>query len=383
MKLKMAIFVLIILTIYSSISYYIFIRGLQTISESPVSKKWFIIVFIFLTLSPIIGKILENVWISQLSEIFVWIGSFWIAVFIYSFIIIVFLDLTRILNYFFSIYPSFITANYAKTKFLTACIAFGIIVFTLIIGYINAINPQIKTLNININKKVEGKKSINIVALSDIHLGTTINKQRTITLINQINKLKPDIVLIAGDIIDDNMELVKHYELLKYFKEIKSKHGVYAVTGNHEYISRAYKEAEYFKKNNIILIQDSVIEINNNLYIVGREDIMFDRNGKKRKTLKKLLLNVDINKPIILLDHEPYKLDDAVNNNIDFQLSGHTHSGQFWPINYITNAIFEINYGYKKKKETHFYISSGYGTSGPPIRIGNRPEIINIKLSFE
>jgi uncharacterized protein len=83
-----------------------------------------------------------------------------------------------------------------------------------------------------------------------------------------------------------------------------------------------------------------------------------------------------------MMDHQPFHLEDAVNNHVDLQLSGHTHHGQMWPFNYITEKVYELSWGYLKKGATHFYVSCGAGTWGPPVRVGNTPEIINIQLKF-
>jgi predicted MPP superfamily phosphohydrolase len=145
-------------------------------------------------------------------------------------------------------------------------------------------------------------------------------------------------------------------------------------------VEEAYK---YLTEHDIVLLRDSVIMVNNEFYLVGRED----RDGKRfsgieRRSLEDLMRAVDLNYPVILMDHQPIGLDDAVSNKVDLQISGHTHNGQLWPFNYLTEAIYEVSRGYKKKGDTHFYVSSGVGTWGPPVRTGNQPEIVNIRLNF-
>ena len=94
------------------------------------------------------------------------------------------------------------------------------------------------------------------------------------------------------------------------------------------------------------------------------------------------MLGVDKSLPIILMDHQPFKLDEAVRNGVDVQLSGHTHHGQLWPFHFITKKVYELSWGYKLKGNTHVYVSSGVGTWGPPVRTGNRPEIVHLRLRF-
>ena len=132
------------------------------------------------------------------------------------------------------------------------------------------------------------------------------------------------------------------------------------------------------------MLRDTWVKIGDSLYVVGREDISIRGfTGKKRKPLPELMAEVDKSYPIILMDHQPFRLEEAEINGVDLQLSGHTHHGQLWPFNFITKKVYELSWGYKKKGSTHYYVSCGVGTWGPPIRTGNRPEIINIKLRFE
>jgi predicted MPP superfamily phosphohydrolase len=99
--------------------------------------------------------------------------------------------------------------------------------------------------------------------------------------------------------------------------------------------------------------------------------------------LPELMALVDKKYPVILMDHQPFGLNEAVAESVDFQISGHTHYGQIWPLNYIVDRIYELAWGYKKIAGTHFYVSNGVGTWGPPVRVGNRPEIVNIRLNFQ
>ncbi len=164
---------------------------------------------------------------------------------------------------------------------------------------------------------------------------------------------------------------------------LKSKYGVYAVTGNHEYIGGVQKAKNYLAEHDVNLLNDTANLIDDSFYVAGREDLTINQfSNLRRKSLADVVNGIDKSKPIILLDHQPFKLDKAVENGIDLQLSGHTHHGQLWPFNYITKMVYELSWGYLKKGDTHFYVSSGVGGWGPPIRTVNRSEIISIKLHF-
>ena len=379
--MKTVIIVTIFLIIFGTVGTYIYIRITQAFEGTFVSSIPILIFYVFLILSFLFGKILEIFSINFFSNALVKIGSVSLGFFLYAFLIIIFIDIIRLINFIVPFYPNFITANIQKTKFIVGIISFSIIFIIFIAGYINAHTPKVKDLDITINKIKTDFDTLNIVAVSDIHLGSIVNKTKTKRLINTINKLKPDLVIIAGDMIDDNINVVKHYKLLEYFKELNPKYGVYACPGNHEYISKAYKEYDYFEQNGIRIIKDTTILIDNKFYIIGRDDIEGKRiNKKERKSLQELTKDIDFNLPVVLLDHQPYKLEETAKYAIDLQFSGHTHGGQMLPFNFITRAIFEKDWGYLKKKNTHFYISSGFGTAVVPIRLASSSEIVNIKL---
>jgi predicted MPP superfamily phosphohydrolase len=162
---------------------------------------------------------------------------------------------------------------------------------------------------------------------------------------------------------------------------IKSRFGVYAITGNHEYIGGVGPAVRYLEDHGVMVLRDTAIMINGQFFLAGRDDRDKPRfTGKPRKELEEVMTTVDTSYPVILMDHQPFNLGNHAKMGIDLQLSGHTHHGQLWPINYITEAIYEVSWGYKKIGNTHFYVSSGYGTWGPPLRLGNRPEIVKINL---
>jgi len=220
--------------------------------------------------------------------------------------------------------------------------------------------------------------------VSDIHLGALMGQRRVEAMVNRINSLNPDLVLFAGDILDEVISPVIYHDTGKPLLKLSAPLGVYAITGNHEYIGGIEKAVKYIEAHHIKLLRDSCIEIAQSFYLAGREDRDKKRfTGTKRKSLQDILEGIDHTLPVILMDHQPFNLDETINNKVDLQLSGHTHHGQIWPINYLTKRIFEISWGYQQKGQTHFYVSNGYGTWGPPIRLGSRPEIVCLEIRFE
>ncbi len=374
------IFFSIVIVIYTAINLYIFIRALHAF---PFDGKWrfvFKIGFWAVVYSYLLGRILERVWLSFLSDVLIWIGSFWLAAMLYLFLIVLFSDLIRIFGVFFPIHSiKFSLFRMKGFGFYSASLVTFIII---VIGFFNALFPRVKQLEIDIPKKSHFS-TLNLVVASDIHLGTIIGRARFSRIAARINSLHPDLILLAGDVVDEDLAPVIRENLGDDLKKLKAKYGVFAITGNHEYIGGADRAVAYLRNNGIRVLRDEIVLIENDFYLIGRDDRSANRfQGRKRKSLSLLVSGIDRTKPLILMDHQPFGLDEAVQNEIDLQISGHTHHGQLFPLNFITNMVYEKSWGYLKKGKTHFYVSSGVGTWGPPIRLGNYPEIVRIRIKF-
>jgi len=377
------IFFTIVLAVYGLVNTYIFLRGLQAIPAGSTYRIWFILGFWFLVSTFILGRVLDRAGTTGLSTVLTWIGSFWLGAMLYFLLIVVFVDLARLLNHFFHLFPSLFYTDWQQTKLIALYSSVILVLVLIIAGHINTLYPKIRKLDLDIAKTVKGSKDLHMVMASDIHLGAIIGKNRAASLVNKINSLNPDIIILDGDIVDEDLAPVIRQNLGESLKALKAKFGVWAITGNHEYIGGVIPAVEYLIAHNIKFIRDSSVLIDNRFWLVGREDRDRTRfTGQPRKSLEEVMKDVDRSYPVILLDHQPFNLSNAVAQGADLQLSGHTHHGQLFPANLITDAIYELSYGYKKIGNTHFYVSSGFGTWGPPVRIGTSAEIVDIYLHF-
>ncbi len=379
--IQFVIFFSIALSLYTILNSYIFIRGWEVVP--PEHHRSYAILFVLTAYAFFLGRLLERFTLSWFSSALVWIGSFWLAAMVHLYLILVGIDILRLVNYIIPFFPQFLTKDPEQTKHIAAIVVCSFVAIVVLAGHVNAVYPRVRTLNLTIPKNSHQLTSLNVVAVSDIHLGTVIGRSRLSKIVAKINALNPDLVLLPGDVFDEDIGPVIKKNLGDMLRSIRSNYGVISVTGNHEYIGGVEEACSYLTDHGILVLRDAVTKIADSLYIVGREDLSINRfAGKKRKTLEELLADVDRRYPVILMDHQPFRLDEAVQNGIDLQLSGHTHNGQIWPFSYITRKVFELSWGYEKKENTHFYVSCGVGTWGPPVRTGNRPEIVNIKLQF-
>ncbi len=384
MRIGFLIFLLVFFAVYGSVNYYIFVRGVQAIPPGAQWRRAYVAVFLLLSLSVVVGRLLERAWASPVSEVLVWTGSLWLGAMVYFFLAVLALDIVRLVNAIEPFYPLWLREHYQGAKQVLGLAVCGAVLITVIAGYLNASTPRIRNLSLRIPKRADGVQSIRIAVASDIHLGTIIGNRRIRRIVEKINSLNADLVLLPGDIVDEDIGAVMRENLGEALKSIRSKHGIVAITGNHEYIGGIDAACDYLTKHGVTMLRDRVMRVNGGVYLVGREDRSADyTRGMKRRPLKDLMSGVDRSYPVILLDHQPFRLDEGARNGADLQLSGHTHHGQLWPFNHITSAIYEVSWGYRQVGQTHVYVSSGVGTWGPPMRIGNQPEILNLTLTFE
>jgi uncharacterized protein len=378
------IFYSIVLSIYILVNYYIFTRGWQALPPGSKLRSLYLTSFLFLSLSYIAGRFLERVWLGPPTGFLLWTGSFWLGAMLYFVLFLVLIDLARLINLAVPVIPRGWLINISQTRlvlFTTVTLSVFIIVMA---AHINTWFIKVNQVEISLNGEKSEMKNLDIVLVSDIHLGSLTPKNRIKRMVGMINSLEPDIILLAGDILDEDLGPVIHRDLGSAIRDLSAPLGVYGVTGNHEYIGGVDEAVEYLTSHGIHLLRDSVIKINNSFYLAGREDLNIDRfSGRARKSVEELLKETGEDLPVILMDHQPFNLEKAAAAGAGLQLSGHTHHGQLWPFNFITRSVYTISRGFGEVDGMKVYVSNGIGTWGPPMRTGSRPEIVQIKVRFK
>ena len=371
----------IFVSIYAAGNYYVGLRFFQSIQSliEPYSLFYWS-GYAFLVISLFAGRLGKRFYPGYVNDLFAVTGNYWVGAVYYSLLIWAGIDVLHFLTSL--IFPATRIIKYPSFYFGLAVL---LLVFLLLLyGTWNARHPRIVHYDITIKKSVPDLPELHAVMVSDIHLGLVVDKDRLKEMVNRINELDPDVVFLAGDTIDEDVRLFASNKMPEILKKLKSRYGVYAVLGNHEYIGGNNELAvEYLQQAGIHVLVDKCIKVNNHFYVAGRDDRVAGRmNGKKRLELSRLVDGIDHTLPIILLDHQPINLKEGQLNGIDLQLSGHTHAGQFFPNTLISKRVFENSWGYLKKGECQIIVSVGFGTWGPPIRIGSNSEITDIKISF-
>lgn len=254
-------------------------------------------------------------------------------------------------------------------------IVLSLTIAILIFGYVKNSTFEIEKFDVEIEKPLPS--NLKIIVLSDMHLGYGTTQKKLSNYVEKINAQNPDLILIAGDLIDDNLEVLYAKDFATSLRNLKAPLGIYAITGNHEYLSSRAEFTKFFEKSNIKLLRSHLETLPNGLQILGLDDFS-NKSAPREEALAKL---VDFSKPSILLDHQPYNLTQKAKLGFDMQFCGHTHKGQIFPVSLIPNLIFEMGYGYKKIENCHSFVSSGISLWGPPFRVGTQNEILVINLS--
>ena len=292
------------------------------------------------------------------------IGTSWLIILLYLFMAFLLLDIGRWVHL---VPATFLKNSWSGTLAVTA---FMFIIF--LYGNIHYHQKVRQPLMLTTGKTLSRK--MKVVMLSDLHLGYHNRRSEFAKWVDKINEEKADLILVAGDIIDKNIQPLEEQEMHQEFLRLNAP--VVACLGNHEYYGGESNALLFYKKADITLLRDSVTTVGD-LCIIGRDD----RSNPKRKALSELMKGVDRTKYLVVLDHQPIQLEEAEQNGIDFQLSGHTHHGQVWPISWITESIYECAFGEWQRGSTRYYVTSGIGIWGGKFRIGTRSEYVVAEIT--
>jgi hypothetical protein len=235
---------------------------------------------------------------------------------------------------------------------------------------------KVNEYSIEIPRKSSPLRQLRIVFASDFHLGRMTSGHLMERFAARVNSLNPEIVLIGGDVLEADRDDESLDGVEAQFRLLRSKYGVYGVPGNHE-MHRGNRN-DFFARSGIRLLQDAVEKIDGAFYLAGRKD----GRSNNRKSIDDLLRDAKDDLPVILLDHRPTDLDRASQSRVDIQLSGHTHNGQLFPLNLLYHRLYEVSWGYLKKRDTHFIVSSGVQVWGPPVRTTADAEIVLVHVEF-
>lgn len=358
----------------------------------------FAVIYVLLSTSLLTGFLIKNP--KSLHRMLKITGNYFLGIFLYTLVIILLADFGRILlKYVF--HASWI---HSRTAFTVAGAICALLILLLsACGIFHAKYIKTTSYDVIINKTIPERTSMKVVLLADTHFGYNAGVLHARELVRKINKQKPDLVCIAGDIFDNEYNAIRNPEKLeKTLRGIKSTYGVYACWGNHDLneeilagFTFKHKDGDlsdikdprmkkFLKNSNIHILEDESILINDQFYVIGRKDAsLTEKIHETRKAPAQLTEKLDRDKPIIMIDHQPKELQELADAGVDLDLCGHTHDGQTFPGNFTIKLMWENPCGLLIKDNMTNITTSGAGVWGPAMRIGTDSEICSINIQLK
>ncbi|MGM0846466.1 MAG: metallophosphoesterase [Bacillota bacterium] len=360
---------IISLLLYGGLVYYIGWRGFRWLRPKSSSRRFKILYSIIVVLAAssfIVGRMTGLTFMNI-------IGAYWMACFYLLLLLVPLAHLTVILLRLTRL-PRHGTQKWAGS------ITLALLIFFMGYGSYNAFSPVVRDYEIQIEKGSSTHDTLHIAMAADMHFGLLSGRSHAERLVKEINDLDADLILLPGDLFEDDVQPFLDQEMDKVISELHAPLGVYAALGNHDRHDGTMQELiGALEQGGITVLYDETVEIEGQITLIGRKDRIDD----DRLPLEALVKGLDPDKPRFLIDHQPYDLDIAQQEGIDLMVSGHTHRGQVFPGSLFTNAIYENDWGHLQKEQMHSIVTSGFGFWGPPIRLGTRSEVVSIQVEFE
>lgn len=377
---------------------YLWMGTCNSILRTLTFRIIFAVIYVLLSTSLLTGFLIKKP--KSLHRMLKITGNYFLGIFLYTLVIILAADLGRILlKYVFRV--SWIHSRMAFT--ITGAICAVLVIFFSARGIFHAKYIKVSSYDVQINKTIPEGNSMKVVLLADTHFGYNSGILHAKELVRKINKQKPDLVCIAGDIFDNEYDAIRDPERIeKVLRRIKSTYGVYACWGNHdlnEEILAGFtfkhkgddlsdikdpRMKKFLEDSNIHILEDESVLINDSFYVIGRKDAsLTEKIHETRKVPAQLTEGLDRDKPIIMIDHQPKELQELADAGIDLDLCGHTHDGQTFPGNFTIKLMWENPCGLLMKDNMTNITTSGAGVWGPAMRLGTDSEICSIDIHFK
>ncbi len=393
---------LFILPIYVIANYYVcrwFMRWLDAVFNGHINKVVRIIiraVYWVLSLGMYVAAIVPE---GPVRKFFHVEGTYWYGIVLYVLMIIGICDIIRLIMRKSRKTPKK-EPVLTRGKFIAiGTFCFLSILAVAIYGGIQARTIYNTSYEVNVDKNGNKIDNLNIVVVSDQHMGYSVGISMMRDMVDKINSYDPDIVLMAGDIFDNNYDALENpEELIKIYRSIKSKYGVYAVYGNHDIdetiiagftfpsetkLTADTRMDEFLEKAGVKNLRDEYVLIDDSFYLYGRPDYQKEGRGiNGRKSPEEVTSELDKNLPVIVIDHQPRELKELSKAGVDLDISGHTHDGQIFPLNLTAKIMWENPCGLLKVGNMYSLVTSGVGFFGPGVRVGTEAEVVDLKVAF-
>jgi len=355
---------------------YVFFR-IKHLFISKGYKLWYTIIYLLLAAVYPLSVNLSDQGTGFFMQLLSTAAGYLLPFYLYVFLSVLLFDLFLLFNLLFRMVSVKVRKRFSF-RFYTLAIIIFLSAATVVGGAINLNTIRVSRYQITVPKRDSPLSDLKVAFVADIHLQQNSKPGFVKQFVRKVNALKPDILLYGGDIVEGRDENRVPEVILETLRKVQTKYGTYGVPGNHEsYGSRG--NGTFYKKANITLLRDTMLNIDNAFYLAGR----YDQHTRQRKSVIEILQSSSPDLPIILLDHRPTQLQEVSQTPVNVQFSGHTHNGQLFPINYIIHRMYELSWGHEKIRNTHFFVTSGLRLWGPPVKTAGKSEIMLVDIRFE
>lgn len=367
------------LIVHLIFNVYVFIRGRQVLPDKKFYRIPYTAIFVVELIIYLTGLIVNVDLPHSLLKPILLIGTSWMVFIGYLTALLLLYDGLKLLGRWSkSIHQWKMDRVVLRRSYFI--ISLLIVLSAMCYGNYRFFHPVVNEYTLQVEKKANGLDSLRVVMVADVHAGYLIDRGILSMYVDRIMEQKPDLILLVGDIIDYDLPPLQEQHMEEEFRRLKAPYGVFVTTGNHEYRLNAEEKIAWLgEQTGMTLLRDLAVNVADKFYIVGRED----DHAPNRKKISEVMADVNKSYPVIVMNHEPKDLSEESLQKADVAVYGHTHNGQLFPYNILINMIYEVGHGYKKKEDTHIYVTSGLGLAGPQYRIGTISEIVVLNLKFQ
>jgi predicted MPP superfamily phosphohydrolase len=236
---------------------------------------------------------------------------------------------------------------------------------------------QVNEYRIDVARQSSPLTQLTIAVASDFHLREFTDPGLLSEFAGRVNGLKADLLLLPGDIVEGDRPDARAEEFAQAFRTIATTYGTFVSMGNHE-SHGVDDKLHFFQQSGMTALRDTAVMIDSAFWLIGRND----SRERDRKSIASLLGTIPRVLPVIVLDHKPTDLGSISASGVDVVVSGHTHHGQLWPFNFITDRVYELSWGHQLFGKTHAFVTSGIQVWGPPVRTAGESEIMLIRVNL-
>jgi predicted MPP superfamily phosphohydrolase len=386
---RILIFLTIVLGIVGGVHFYFWVRLVRDTQLPFPYRPWasgaLIVLAACMPLPFLVGRRLPP----EISRLLLWPAFIWMGLMFLLFVLLVATDLIRLAALVSAKVGATAALDPARRTFMARLLGGVAGLGASAVGAVSIRQglraAEVKEVQVQLARLPRSFDGTTIVQLTDLHIGATLGRAFVEDIVNRTNALAPDIVAITGDLVDGSVQAL--WPAVEPLAGLKAKHGVFFVTGNHEYFSGADDWIAALGRLGIRVLANERVSIGQ-----GQGDEGFDLAGvhdygagriepEHRSDVGAALAGRDPAREVILLAHQPKSVLEAARLGVGLQLSGHTHGGQLWPFTFFVQLAQPYVIGLHRHADTQIYVSPGTGYWGPPMRLGTRAEITRIRLS--